>query len=77
MKRWCIGIAMLLLMMLPMQIGIDDGGTEVYAALLYRVTDWHMMDWREGVFGYHTGIEIRILGIEIYNNVQFIPAQVP
>ena len=55
-------------MLFPIPLRYKDGGTIKYQALLYSVTDYHAL---RGVDGYDTGIEIKILGITVYENTTF------
>ena len=74
MKKRRIGIAaavIILAMLLPVRLEMDDGGSEEYSALLYRVTLRHTMAQQEGVFGYLMGTEIQILGFDVYSDVRF------
>ena len=66
-----------------MPLQYKDGGSVEYHAILYSITHRHVMwenirgtrgylsEVEEGAFGYLIGIEIKILGIEIYDNVKF------
>ncbi|MFT4145102.1 MAG: hypothetical protein QM644_11665 [Mobilitalea sp.] len=69
-KKLLIGIVIILLLVLliPIPLRYKDGGTVKYRAILYSVTDYHAMD-AEG--GYDTGIQIKILGIQVYDNTTF------
>jgi len=76
-------VVVFLILCFPMPYGIDDGGSVEYRAILYSVKKCHSMwtnskeydgylpDVEEGADGYITGLEIRILGIEVYNNTKF------
>ncbi|MBQ8403520.1 MAG: hypothetical protein IJX55_03735 [Clostridia bacterium] len=61
----CIVIAIVLLTPIPMPL--NDGGTVEYTALLYKVSDVHraIADME-----YNDGIIVEILGFEIFNNVK-------
>ncbi len=74
-KRKRIGIlavaALLCVLLLPHVRYYKDGGTVEYHAILYQIFDWHSMNEIEADRNvYYDGLEIRILGITIYNNVQ-------
>ena len=55
-------------MLVPIPLRFKDGGTVKYQAILYSITDYHVIT---GVDGYDTGIEIKILGITVYENTTF------
>ena len=64
----CILLAIVLLIPIPMRL--KDGGTVVYRAVLYQVEDVHRLgavDTAED--DYLEGMIVKILGIEVYNNV--------
>ncbi len=45
-----------------------DGGSVAYKALLYEVIDYHQLD-TESETGYRDGLEIKVLGMSVYNNM--------
>lgn len=63
----CVVVALLVLLV-PIPMHIKDGGSVKYSALLYSVTDVHRMDPETD--GYEDGTVIKILGFEVYNDVQ-------
>lgn len=64
----CILLAIVLLIPIPMKL--KDGGTVVYNAILYRVEDVHRMDPEAtSEDDYLEGTIVKILGIEVYNDV--------
>ncbi|HBT18995.1 MAG TPA: hypothetical protein DEA52_02960 [Clostridiaceae bacterium] len=63
-----IVIIIILILMFPIPIRYKDGGTVRYQAVLYSITNYHAL---RGVDGYDTGIEIKILGITVYENTTF------
>lgn len=63
----CVIVAVLVLLV-PIPMHLKDGGSVKYSALLYSVTDVHRMD--PVTDGYEDGTIIKILGFEVYNNVQ-------
>ncbi len=74
-RRVRIGLCVLLIIILlvPIPIHLKDGGTIVYNALLYEVENVHTLNpeiTSESDNIYLEGIIVRILGIEIYNNVK-------
>ena len=71
MKKKIIRITIIiiaLILLFPIPLCYKDGGTVKYQALLYSITDYHAL---RGVDGYDTGIEIKILGITVYENTTF------
>lgn len=70
-KILVIGIILaLLIMLVPIPMKLKGGGSIEYRALLYSITKVHRLNM-ESATGYEDGIEIRILGMKIYNNVEF------
>lgn len=72
-KKVMIGICVLLVIVLlvPIPMRLKDGGTVVYHAVLYQVEDVHRLgavDTAEDE--YLEGMIVRILGMEVYNNVE-------
>jgi len=63
-----IVIIIILILIFPIPIRYKDGGTVRYQAVLYSITNYHAL---RGVDGYDTGIEIKILGITVYENTTF------
>jgi hypothetical protein len=57
-----------LILLFPIPIRYKDGGTVKYQAVLYSITDYNAL---RGVDGYDTGVEIKILGITVYENTTF------
>lgn len=70
-KKWIIGIGTILLasMLIPIPRYLKDGGTVEYTALLYRVSKVHRLNESDSETSYIEGIQIEILGKEIYSNV--------
>ncbi|QOX65856.1 hypothetical protein FRZ06_05860 [Anoxybacterium hadale] len=66
--RNTIIIAFILILLFPIPLRYKDGGTVRYQAILYSITDYHAL---RGVEGYDTGIEIKLLGISVYENTTF------
>lgn len=56
-------IFLLIILLLPVRIVYRDGGTVHYKAVLYEVTKYHI-----GVGEYTAGWNVKILGIEVYEN---------
>ncbi|EHQ91674.1 hypothetical protein DesyoDRAFT_4726 [Desulfosporosinus youngiae DSM 17734] len=71
MKKKVIRIAIIiiaLILMIPIPLSYKDGGTVKFRAVLYSITNYHALGEADG---YDTGIEIKILGITIYENMTF------
>ena len=71
MKKKLLRITILIIaviLLFPIPLRYKDGGTVEYKAILYSVTDYHSLN---GVDGYNTGLEIKVLGITIYENTTF------
>ena len=72
-KKVIIGICILLaiVLLIPIPMRLKDGGTVAYNAILYRVEDVHRID-PEATSGndYLEGTIVKILGIEVYNDVE-------
>ena len=65
----CILLAIVLLIPIPMRL--KDGGTVVYNAILYQVENVHRIDPEAtSENDYLEGMIVKILGIEVYNNVE-------
>lgn len=75
MKKWKIVLAVLLAvaLLIPMHTEVDDGGTEHFTAALWQATKKHSLAEQDGTQGYMTGMIVKILFIEIYNDVHFSP----
>lgn len=69
-----IVIAVLLLLLLtPRVVTANDGGSVIYAAVLYQVTDYHKLARRDGVYGHTEGVRVDILGIKVFEKTEFVP----
>jgi len=65
----CILVAIILLIPIPMHA--NDGGSTLYKAILYQVEDVHRLNWDEtSEQVYLEGTIVKILGIEVYNDVK-------
>jgi len=72
-KKVIIGICVLLaiVLLIPIPMRLKDGGTVAYNAILYRVEDVHRIDPEAtSADDYLEGTIVKILGIEVYNNVE-------
>ena len=72
-----VGIIILLLILLfPIRLQLNDGGTVEYKALLYKVSkvsrliSIEEMEAEGKIKEYDKGIVIEVLGFEIFNNVE-------
>lgn len=74
-KEWIargviILVIALVIMLIPVRYQLKDGGSVVYKAVLYEVTDWHAMT--SAVDGeYKIGITVKILGLKVFDNTLF------
>ena len=58
-------------MLIPIKLEYKDGGSVEYRAILYSVTDVHKIKYSElNEIDYYEGRIIKILGLEVYNNVK-------
>lgn len=62
-------ILILVTLFFPIAYKLKDGGTREYKALLYSITKLNALD---NIYpdGFRNGTIIKILGFEIYNNVE-------
>jgi len=77
MKRKIISMILaaliLAVLLIPVPLRLKDGGTVVWQAVLYSVSDVHSLALEEDVQNgkaFYEGIIIRILGFEVFNNVK-------
>ena len=61
-------IVTLLILLIPTPIHYEDGGTVCYQAILYSIKNFHSM---KNIGEFDTGIEIKILGITVYETTTF------
>ena len=72
-KKVIIGLCMLLviILLIPIPMRLKDGGTVVYNAILQQVEDVRRIDPEAtSEDDYLEGTIIKILGIEVYNDVE-------
>lgn len=72
-KKLAAGICLVLILalLIPIPMTLKDGGTKVYQAVLYRVEFVHRLaPISENGQGYQTGLVVKILGMEVFNNVK-------
>ena len=63
-------IIVLLILLIPVPIRLKDGGTVEYKAILYEISDVKRLNEISRT-GYEEGIIIKILGVEVFNNVSY------
>ena len=81
-KKFTIGIPVIIalqiaakILLFPVTYHMDDGGSSIYRAKLYRIENHHSMWEEEGVWGHMVGTEIVIFGITVREaELQFVPA---
>ena len=71
-KRMAL-ILLVLVLLVPVHLELDDGGTEIWSALLWGVEKRHSLWSQDGIRGYKSGTVVRVLWIEIYDDVKFVP----
>jgi len=74
-KIWKIIFAIfIVLLLIPIPLKMKDGGSVEYKAILYSVTDVHRIKPPDSPsqteIEYYEGIQIKILGFEIFNNIK-------
>lgn len=72
-KKIAAGLCVLLVLalLIPIPMTLKDGGTKVYQAVLYRVEFVHrLVPYYEAQIEYQTGLVVKILGMEVFNNVK-------
>lgn len=60
-------VIILLALLIPIPQYLRDGGTVEYKALAYTITKFHRIN-QDALTGYDDGTEIKILGIQVYND---------
>ena len=61
---------LVLVLLSPIPMRMRDGGTVQYTAILYQIEDVHRLNPDiNSEQEYIEGIIVRILGIEVYNNI--------
>ena len=68
---WLLYILLAIVLLIPIPLRLKDGGTVEYKALVYRVLKVHRLAPVELGKEYEEGIIIKVLGIEVYNNVEW------
>lgn len=64
-----VAVIVMAILLVPVPLHLKDGGTVVYQAVLYSVSDVHNLNPDEPD-GYDDGMIIKILGFEIYNSAE-------
>ena len=59
-----------IIFLIPIPLRLKDGGTVEYKALVYSVSRVHRLAPVKAEKEYEEGIIIKVLGIEVYNNVE-------
>lgn len=67
----CVVCAVLLI---PIPCWYKDGGTFELKALLWSVRKEHSIAFEQGSNGYDVGTIVRVLFLEVYNDVRFVPS---
>ena len=63
-------LIVLLILFIPVRIQYKDGGSVEYKAILYQVIDVKKLN-ESSTTGYEEGIIVKVLGLEIFNNVEY------
>ena len=64
-----IAVLFALVLLCPIPLRLKDGGTVKYQAILYSVSHVHRLAL-SAESGYEDGIEIEILGMQVFSNVK-------
>ena len=68
-----ISVISLLILLFPIRLQYRDGGTVEYKAILYSVIKKHSAADENGNPGFHIGTVVELFGLELYNQVHFVP----
>lgn len=63
-------ILLVIILLIPIPLRLKDGGTVEYKALVYSVSRVHRLASVKAEKEYEEGIIIKVLSIEVYNNVE-------
>ena len=69
-NRYIICVLLDIIFFTPIPFRLKDGGTVEFKALVYSVSRIHRLASVEAKKEYEEGIIIKILGVEVYNNVE-------
>lgn len=72
-KRFLIAftIISLLILLIPSPLGLHDGGTVKYRAMIYTVTNYRRFWNEDGYYGFLVGIRIDVFNRTVFDNVRF------
>lgn len=73
MKRIIVAVAIIILIaifVVPIPMRLKDGGTVEYKAVLYSIFDVHRLASTDDDVCYEDGVIVKILGVEVFNNVK-------
>lgn len=59
-------VLVLALLLTPIRLGLKDGGSVRYKALVYEVTKIHQLPELDADYEYIEGVEVKILGVTVY-----------
>ena len=59
-------VLVLALLLTPIRLGLKDGGSVRYKALVYEVTKIHQLPEIDADYEYIEGVEVKILGVTVY-----------
>ena len=65
-----VWILLVIILLIPIPLRLKDGGTVEYKALVYSVSRVHRLASVKAEKEYEEGIIIKVLGIEVYNDVE-------
>ena len=71
-KTKIVFLSILLVFLIPIPHYVKDGGTIEYKGILYSVSKVHRLTSSLFPEKYEEGLIVKILGIEIFNNVQWL-----
>lgn len=64
-------IALAIILLFPIRLCLEDGGSVEYRAILYTYTDVKRLGVEVGgQMDYQEGTIVEIVGVEVYNNVE-------
>lgn len=60
-------IVALIILLTPIKMNLEDGGSVVYKSFVYEITKMHQLALdADGVKPYIDGLEVKILGMTVY-----------
>lgn len=66
-------VLLIAFLLVPMVYEVDDGGSVIFAAPLYSVTLQSTLWTEDGMQGRLIGTVVRVLFLEVYDDVTFVP----